>query len=123
MNVSLLSKWWWRFKHEKESIWGRTIMAIHTNTDSGSYLPVKEGISGTWNGIVKMGKELELYNLNFGTMIKGELGNGRDIRVWLDWWVGDAPLRDQFPELFNLERHKRATAEEILIEWNLETIA
>ena len=41
-------------------------------------------------------------------MIRGQLGNGKQIRFWLDVWVCDEPLKDKFPSLFMLERNKRA---------------
>ncbi|KAM0062686.1 hypothetical protein Hdeb2414_s0003g00082671 [Helianthus debilis subsp. tardiflorus] len=53
-----------------------------------------------------MGKELKSYNLNFETMIKGELGNGRDIRFWLDWWVGMRLYRFNFQSYLSLKDTK-----------------
>ncbi|XP_021974532.1 uncharacterized protein LOC110869599 [Helianthus annuus] len=92
-------------------------MAIHLHTYSASYLPVREGISGIWNNIVRAGKEFHNYNLPVQNMIKGVVCNGREVRFWLDWWTGEVPLKDIFPELFSLERHKHASVEDRLNMW------
>ncbi|MFS7956553.1 putative reverse transcriptase zinc-binding domain-containing protein [Helianthus anomalus] len=39
-------------------------------------------------------------------MIRGVLGNGRNIRFWIDPWVSRIPLKSLFPDLFRLESEK-----------------
>jgi len=36
------------------------------------------------------------------------VGNGRNASFWFDRWVGDVPLRDKFPRLFDLAVDKEA---------------
>ncbi|MFS7924884.1 hypothetical protein Hanom_Chr03g00277841 [Helianthus anomalus] len=118
MNISLLLKWWWRYKHEKETLWGRTIILIHSHIHSPSYMPIKEAITGTWNDIAKVGKELDKYNKNPAQLMKGVVGNGKEIRFWLDWWVRDRRLKDGFPDFFILERNKKASVEVRKAPWS-----
>ncbi|KAJ0549894.1 putative Endonuclease/exonuclease/phosphatase superfamily [Helianthus annuus] len=77
MNISLLLKWWWRFKHEKDSLWGKTVRAIHEHTHSYSYVLIKECIPGTWNNIVRIRKELKNNNVLVESLIKGDVGTGK----------------------------------------------
>lgn len=39
-----------------------------------------------------------------GTIYK--LGDGKDIRLWYDIWIGEAPLSSHFPELLDRPRNK-----------------
>ncbi|PWA36201.1 RNA-directed DNA polymerase, eukaryota, Reverse transcriptase zinc-binding domain protein [Artemisia annua] len=36
----------------------------------------------------------------------GQVGNGANIRLWIDKWIGEEPLCSTYPALFKLERHK-----------------
>ncbi|KAF5764949.1 hypothetical protein HanRHA438_Chr15g0710101 [Helianthus annuus] len=47
-NIALLSKWWWRFKLEKNALWRKVIEAIHNNKKEYSYMPVIKSIAGAW---------------------------------------------------------------------------
>ncbi|KAJ0552856.1 putative reverse transcriptase zinc-binding domain-containing protein [Helianthus annuus] len=49
--------------------------------------------------------------------MKGLVGNGKEIRFWLDWWIGNGPLKDGFQDLFALERNKKASIEEMIERW------
>ena len=41
------------------------------------------------------------------------MGDGRDTLFWYDTWVGELPLRLQFPRLFDLAVYKERTVEEM----------
>ncbi|KAK1424017.1 hypothetical protein QVD17_19328 [Tagetes erecta] len=45
------------------------------------------------------------------------MGNGRQIRFWLDWWVDQKPLKDLFPNLYAIVKDKGCTIENSLIMW------
>ncbi|GKF38517.1 RNA-directed DNA polymerase, eukaryota, reverse transcriptase zinc-binding domain protein [Tanacetum coccineum] len=53
--------------------------------------------SGVWNDIVRVGEEIDGMGLEFTTSCIGELGDGRDIRFWVDRWVDNQRLCDRFP--------------------------
>ncbi|KAJ0703738.1 putative reverse transcriptase zinc-binding domain-containing protein [Helianthus annuus] len=107
MNLSLLVKWWWRFKTKDGNLWKRVISAIHYQSSTWSFLPVKAGLSGPWNAIFKIGNELSNRNMLVKKHIKGIIGDGN--RFWVDNWVADGPLMDRFPTLFALEAEKGVT--------------
>jgi hypothetical protein len=35
-----------------------------------------------------------------------KVGNGLDTRFWEDVWLGDKPLAQQYPSLYNIVQHK-----------------
>ncbi|GJX37033.1 reverse transcriptase domain, reverse transcriptase zinc-binding domain protein [Tanacetum coccineum] len=59
-----------------------------------------------WNPVVEswMGVGLE-----FSSSFVGVLGDGRDIRFWVDRWVDNRRLCDKFPRLFHLDRKKEGS--------------
>jgi hypothetical protein len=48
--------------------------------------------------------------LSMGSFI---LQDGKEIRFWEDIWLGDAALKVQYPNLFNIVQRKSVTVAEI----------
>ncbi|GJR76960.1 putative RNA-directed DNA polymerase [Tanacetum coccineum] len=94
-NLALLGKWWWRFKKEGGSLWVRIIKSIHGESGGlGEVREVSNGGGGIWREISKVGEELEGLGIDFVSSFKGEVGDGSDIRFWVDRWIGDVrPIR------------------------------
>jgi hypothetical protein len=44
--------------------------------------------------------------LGFGTI---QLNNGANIRFWEDIWTGNSSLKQQYPHLYRIVRHKHDT--------------
>ncbi|GKE46749.1 reverse transcriptase domain, reverse transcriptase zinc-binding domain protein [Tanacetum coccineum] len=63
---------------------------------------------GLWVGWVWVagGMEIDGMGLEFSSSCLGVLGNGRDIRFWVDRWVDNRRLCDRFPRLYHLDRRK-----------------
>ncbi|GJY02302.1 hypothetical protein Tco_0360454 [Tanacetum coccineum] len=57
-----------------------------------------------WNDIVWIGEEIDGTGLEFSLSYYGVLGEGRDIRFWVDRWVDNRRLCDRFPRLYHLDR-------------------
>ncbi|GJW16706.1 transposon TX1 [Tanacetum coccineum] len=53
-----------------------------------------------------VGDELEGLGIDFDCSFKGDVGDGSDIRFWVDRWIGDVRLCDRFPRLYHLDRRK-----------------
>jgi len=49
--------------------------------------------------------------LRFGTFM---IQNGSQVRFWEDIWLGNTPLREQYPQLYNIARGKHDTMEAVL---------
>nr|GEW04608.1 glycerol-3-phosphate acyltransferase 1 [Tanacetum cinerariifolium] len=105
-NLGLLGKWWWRFKFKGNPLWVRVIKSIYGDgglRDGGDRVVNSRG---TWSSIIKVGKEIDRLGIEFTSSFGRKLGNGESIRFWVDKWVGNYKLCDQFPRLFRLERNK-----------------
>ncbi|GKD26040.1 RNA-directed DNA polymerase, eukaryota, reverse transcriptase zinc-binding domain protein, partial [Tanacetum coccineum] len=64
---------------------------------------------GVWNGIVRIGEETNGVGLDFSSLCVGVLGDGKDIRFWVDKWVDNRRLCDRFPKLYHLDRRKEGS--------------
>ncbi|GKA72262.1 hypothetical protein Tco_0778478 [Tanacetum coccineum] len=108
-NLALLGKWWWRFRRDDSSLWVRVIKSIHRNNGGlGEVRALGEGFwgDGFWNDIMQFGTEIDGLRIDFSSSYHGELGDGRDIRFWIDRWVDNQRLCDRFPMLYHLDRSK-----------------
>ena len=49
--------------------------------------------------------------LRFGNFV---IKDGSQVRFWEDIWLGNSPLREQYPQLYNIVRKKQDTVAEVL---------
>ncbi|GJZ16190.1 reverse transcriptase domain, reverse transcriptase zinc-binding domain protein [Tanacetum coccineum] len=54
----------------------------------------------------KVGEDLGGLGIDFSSSFVGDVGNGCDIRFWIDRWVGGERLCDRFSRLYHLDRRK-----------------
>lgn len=126
-NLSLLSKWWWRFGSEKESLWAKTIRAKY-GIDDSSWLPVQPSsltrFSQIWGDIASLiGEGSEIAGIiRDGFFIK--VASGQTTAFWSDTWLGDTNLEKTFPRLYSLSIQKQAKVWELYdfssLSWNLQ---
>ncbi|KAJ0612278.1 putative RNA-directed DNA polymerase [Helianthus annuus] len=105
-NSAFLFKWLWRYQEEGNSMWRRVIDAIHGSMRRWETYPIKARFSGTWSKLVSSCCRLKVGDKYGSNLIRGQLGNGSDIKFWLDPWVTRVPLKMMFPALFRLEQDK-----------------
>ncbi|GKD45562.1 reverse transcriptase domain, reverse transcriptase zinc-binding domain protein [Tanacetum coccineum] len=70
------------------------------------------GRGGVWRDIIRVGEELDGLGVNLTSSFVGEVGNGSEIRFWIDTWVGGVRFCDRFPRLYHLDRRKEGMVEE-----------
>lgn len=58
----------------------------------------------------------------FLALCKLVIGNGRDVRFWEDWWIGDKAVKDNFPRLYNLCFDKNKSVADML-EKGLDSVS
>ncbi|XP_022003858.1 uncharacterized protein LOC110901312 [Helianthus annuus] len=105
-NLAMLSKWWWRFKTDKDGLWRRVIWSVHHNERSWSPIPAKISIPDPWKQIVSVQVPLNLVGINLPDLIWCDVGSDSNALFWLDLWIGAQPLYVMFPLLFALEVDK-----------------
>ncbi|KAL4575164.1 hypothetical protein LXL04_022006 [Taraxacum kok-saghyz] len=89
-NLSLLYKWHWRLKQEKEALWTKIIFSIH-------------GKDGKYDGN-------SLKNTKYLNNVK--IGDGSSTSFWSDRWSEKGVLKDTFPRLYALETDKGCAAKD-----------
>ncbi|KAI3683245.1 hypothetical protein L1987_83746 [Smallanthus sonchifolius] len=114
-NLAMLAKWWWRFKNEKGCLWRNVIWALHQSSRSWNFIPARVSTAGPWKQIYKISVEIAARGIDLSLVIKGILGCGDKISFWSDCWIGEAPLRSCFPNLFPLEKDKHCRVADRLI--------
>jgi hypothetical protein len=93
MNTSLLLKWICKlFNEPNGSLWQQFFLKKYLPDGSFIFMSVKKRITALkW-----FGKDQTLVSVG-GSFV---VGNGRQVRFWLDVWLGDTTLKIKFPELF-----------------------
>lgn len=53
--------------------------------------------------------DLRYQNIELNTFMKACVGSGTSTLFWMDWWIGNGPLKDMLPPLYNIVRVKMCT--------------
>jgi hypothetical protein len=102
-NVSLLAKWRWRLLVDDGTLWKNVLEAKYGDVGRAS-LSIGRGnkFSLWWKDLVGLGKTSgEVGDWSQELFIK-KMGCGGSTSFWKDHWVGNSPLCDAFPRLFNI---------------------
>ena len=101
LNKALLGKWIWKFASNRDCTW-KILISSKYGLDGLGWCS-KEACGpfevGFWKEIVKESSWVK-ENWRFN------IGNGTRVRLWLDYWCGNAPLRNSFSILFDLAVNK-----------------
>jgi hypothetical protein len=92
-NIALLSKWLYKLLMT-DGTWQQLIRNR------------KSGDSHFWAGLMKVKCEL----LHFGSFT---IKNDAQIRFWEDQWLGTSTMKEQYPCLYHIVRHKQAMIAEV----------
>nr|XP_043621718.1 uncharacterized protein LOC122593355 [Erigeron canadensis] len=109
---------WRRYINEPESLRRKVIDALHGSKRGWNFVPANRYLPGVWHNIVKYMEAVKVNGLGIQNLLKGEVGNGYEIRFWQDMWVSTKPLKVKFPKLFTLEKDKRV---KVLDRFNADT--
>ncbi|KAK1666246.1 hypothetical protein QYE76_054405 [Lolium multiflorum] len=94
MNIALLSKWIWKLYQDDDSIWATIIRAKYRDADNL--------FEGSGQGGSQFWKSLHKIKHFFKLGAKHLIGDGRRTFFWTDWWCQDRPIKEIFPDLFNI---------------------
>lgn len=114
-NIALLTRWWWRYKTETEGLWRSSVKAIHHTPRTWPAIPLNKSLSGTWSNIAKIDNLMAHENVSLLKASRGIIGNGREIRFWVDPWLNEEPLRVLFPNLYAAEAKKGCVVADRLV--------
>ena len=105
-NSALLEKWLFKILSE-EGTWKTILRRKYFGSKTLSQVVWKPGDSHFWAGLMATKK----FFFRFG---KFAIRDGSEIRFWEDKWLGNAPLKDQYPSLYNVVRRKSDTLVEVM---------
>jgi hypothetical protein len=105
-NIALLGKWLFKLLTE-DGVWQQLIRRKYVGSRALSQLYWKPGDSHFWAGLMATKKHF----FRFGSF---SIRDGSEIRFWEDKWLGNTTLREQYPALYNIVRHKDHTLATVL---------
>ena len=85
MNIALLSKWNWRFAHEREAFWKQVISHKYGEEEGGWHT---RAISGRYG--VGLWKAIRKEWLFLNGRLAYQVSSGQRVRFWTDKWCGDS---------------------------------
>jgi len=97
-NTALLSKWLFKLLTTKGT-WQQMLRKKYLGSKPLSQVQWKNGDSHLWASLMKVKQDF----VRFGTFI---IQDGSQVRFWEDRWLGQSTLRQQYPCLYNIARHK-----------------
>jgi hypothetical protein len=105
-NMPLLGKWLAKLL-TGDGIWQQLLRKKYVGSKVLSWVFWKPGDSHFWASITATKK----YFFPFGSF---SIRNGAEIRFWEDRWLGTTTLREQYPALYNIVRHKGDTLQKVM---------
>ena len=101
-----LGKWIFKLLSE-DGVWQTLLRRKYVGPNALSQVYWKSGDSHIWAGLIATKK----YFFQYGSF---SIKDGSKIRFWEDKWLGNATLREQYPALYNIVRHKSDTLAKVM---------
>ncbi|GJU88049.1 RNA-directed DNA polymerase, eukaryota, reverse transcriptase zinc-binding domain protein [Tanacetum coccineum] len=109
-NLSLLSKWWWRFYNEPNALWVSVIKSIHGDEGGLSNFEAMKVKTGPWFHIARLKEDFLRLNININSIFKKSVCNEELTSFWNDRRPPrSGPESTQLTELEELTCHLRVT--------------
>ena len=105
INRGLLMKWVWRFVSQNNSLWARSIKAIHGDFNIPG-LRANKGYNSCWKSIISEVSSLSKIGVNVLNYMSMKIGDGKSCKFWYDRWNDEGILKDKYPRVFSLESCK-----------------
>jgi hypothetical protein len=106
-NKCLLSKWLFKLLNE-EGVWQELLQNKYLHSKTLAQVEAQPTDSPFWKGLMRVKEEF----FNRGVF---KVGNGRNTRFWEDTWLGDSPLKDQYPLLYNIIQHRDVSLSDVFL--------
>lgn len=105
-NKCLLSKWLFKLLTE-DGMWQQILHNKYLKDKTLAQVEAKPTNSPFWKGLMRV-KQV-FFSRGFF-----KIGNGTTVRFWEDVWMGDLPLSQQYPSLYNIVQHKNVLVSTVL---------
>jgi hypothetical protein len=105
-NKCLLSKWLFKLLNE-DGIWQELLRNKYIKNKTLGSCVKKPTDSHFWKSLMNIRDSF----MELGSF---KLKDGSQTRFWYDTWLGDKPLKDKFPSLFNIVRSKQDSVAQVL---------
>ena len=102
----MLSKWLYRLL-TTDGTWQQILCNKYLGTKPLVQVHWNSRDSHFWVSLMKVKHEF----LRFESFI---INDGSQVRFWEDTWLGTRPLREQYPQLYNIARKKQDTVAAVL---------
>jgi hypothetical protein len=100
-NISLMCKWWWKLEHDPRP-W-QDFMKLKYLKDTGVYYTKhRPGDSPLWADMLQVRD-------NYLCGRRMQVGSGTLTSFWGDSWCSTSPLKDMFPDLYNIRNEQKTT--------------
>jgi hypothetical protein len=98
LNISLLCKWWWNVENGR-GIWQEIVKMKYMKNGGIAHISKGSNNSPVCNDLLKV---RHIY-LSRRSML---VGNGKDTSFWHNKWCGHVSLKDNFPQLFEINKEQ-----------------
>jgi hypothetical protein len=105
-NKCLLSKWLFKLLTE-QGMWQEILHNKYLHSKTLAQVQVKPTDSPFWKGLMKVKSDFFSRGLF-------KVGDGGSVRFWEDIWLGDVPLSQQYPSLYNIVHHRDVLVSTVL---------
>jgi len=105
-NKCLLSKWLFKLLNE-DGMWQELLRNKYIKDKTLGSCVKKPTDSHFWKSLMNV-KDVFM---DFGSF---KVLDGSQTRFWIDTWLGNKPLKDKFPSLFNIVRRKQDSVAQVL---------
>ncbi|GJR56771.1 RNA-directed DNA polymerase, eukaryota, reverse transcriptase zinc-binding domain protein [Tanacetum coccineum] len=105
LNLAMMSKWWWQFHLEKNSLLRHVVTSIHgplggLNVKNPTVI---QSCLSPWFSIISLNKYLPQPQVNLNNIFYKKNGDGCSTYFWSENWIGGSPLKLLYPRLYLLE--------------------
>ncbi|GKV47438.1 hypothetical protein SLEP1_g54342 [Rubroshorea leprosula] len=127
-NWALLGKWWYRLGDGVVGLWKQVVWEKYYGGRKEVDITAVDTVqvSRIWRDVISIGLRSSSLKKMLVNGFKWEVGDGSRVRFWREVWIGEKPLRELCPRLFELAVKKDGLVSEMGVweeggwRWNLD---
>ena len=112
LNNALLIKWKWLMFHQSDQHWSRILFSKYKGWRGLDQRQSKKYFSQWWSDLRLVNQHPDMEDVS--KQFSWKVGRGDQALFWEDSWVdGGVPLKDQFPELYQISSQRLHIVEDM----------